>query len=317
MSSDPILELGAPGEWDSGTIYAAPDMVHLPDGRLALPYAAATPTHNQAHPEYYGEPMDEKFQLAWATWDDGRLAGLEAEERGEFWSSNLGTFEGTQIAINARTPRHGKVEVALLEPHGRGTKPLPGYTFADCIPFSGDVIWEPLKWKGKSSLEALRGKELILHFRLTSAKNLRHSIHRLTPHPSPRGVQPNEKLRALSPWPRHAGARVPRAVRIAVRGGCFRSRLQAASARSASIGSGDGDCAPAPSHTTGHTVFRIRRLDPATLPARRKIRWHHKPVALQSDVRQPRVQQRVACHTPGSPTRRYRTQQPLAHPQPP
>ena len=30
-----------------------------------------------------------------------------------------------------------------------------------------------------------------------------------------------------------------------------------------SIGSGTGDCAPAPSHTTGRTVFRIRRLDPA------------------------------------------------------
>ena len=29
------------------------------------------------------------------------------------------------------------------------------------------------------------------------------------------------------------------------------------------IGSGTGDCAPAPSHTTGRTVFRIRRLDPA------------------------------------------------------
>jgi hypothetical protein len=26
------------------------------------------------------------------------------------------------------------------------------------------------------------------------------------------------------------------------------------------IGSGDGDCAPSPSHTTGRAVFRIRRL---------------------------------------------------------
>jgi ferredoxin len=29
------------------------------------------------------------------------------------------------------------------------------------------------------------------------------------------------------------------------------------------IGSGDGDCAPPPSHTTGRAVFRIRRLKPA------------------------------------------------------
>ena len=31
--------------------------------------------------------------------------------------------------------------------------------------------------------------------------------------------------------------------------------------RRETIGSGTGDCAPAPSHTTGRTVFRIRRLD--------------------------------------------------------
>src|ERR1039458_384926 len=29
------------------------------------------------------------------------------------------------------------------------------------------------------------------------------------------------------------------------------------------IGSGYGDCAPTPSHTTGHAVFRIRRLKSA------------------------------------------------------
>ena len=43
--------------------------------------------------------------------------------------------------------------------------------------------------------------------------------------------------------------------------------------------------APPPSHTTGHTVFRIRRLNPAALRSRRKIRWHHKPVAPQRCIR--------------------------------
>ena len=31
------------------------------------------------------------------------------------------------------------------------------------------------------------------------------------------------------------------------------------------IGSSAGDCAPAPSHTTGRAVFRIRRLNAAAL----------------------------------------------------
>ena len=170
MTHDTIIGLGAPGEWDSGVIYAAPNMVHLPDGRLALPFAGARKTHNEDHESLYESGWIYHYHLAWATWDAGRLAGLEASERGEFWSRSLGTFEGTQIAINARTPRNGMVEVALHEPYGRGTKPLPGYNFADCIPFNGDAIWEPLKWKNGEDLTALRGKELILHFRLTDAK---------------------------------------------------------------------------------------------------------------------------------------------------
>ena len=40
-----------------------------------------------------------------------------------------------------------------------------------------------------------------------------------------------------------------------------------AAARPLTIGSGAEDCAPAPSHTTGRSVFRIPRLDPAAVIA--------------------------------------------------
>ena len=50
----------------------------------------------------------------------------------------------------------------------------------------------------------------------------------------------------------------------------FSARLLTGPRCTEMIGSGTGDCAPAPSHTTGRTVFRIRRLDPAAVPTRRK-----------------------------------------------
>ena len=169
VSRQPIIENGAPGAWDSGTVYAGPNLVHLPDGRLALPIGGSSWTHNEGYP-YENYPPN-RNELAWATWDDARLAGIEARERGEFWTQKLGTFEGTRIEINARTRRAGRVEVALHEPRGRrGTQVLPGYTFDDCVPFSGDEVWAPLEWKKGGDLSALRGKELILHFRLTAAK---------------------------------------------------------------------------------------------------------------------------------------------------
>jgi hypothetical protein len=170
ISREPIIEVGRPGAWDSGTIYAGPNLVHLPDGRLALPFSGVQKTHNEGYPYKVDSPPRPR-ELAWATWDDGRLAGLEARERGEFWTQKLGRFEGTQIEINARTRRNGRVEVALHEQRGRkGTRPLPGYTFADGVPFSGDEVWKSLEWKNKKDLSELRGKKLILHFRLTAAK---------------------------------------------------------------------------------------------------------------------------------------------------
>ena len=51
----------------------------------------------------------------------------------------------------------------------------------------------------------------------------------------------------------------------------------------AKIGWSAGDCAPAPSHTTGHAVLRIRRLNPAAL-TRRKIRWQEEAVAAKDRI---------------------------------
>ena len=172
VARDPIIENGRPGEWDSGSVYAVPNMVHLPDGSLALAYSGSAATHNE---------NSIGFGLAWAIWDDGRLAGIEVDSFGEFWSSgpfeppNVATgdhvpFSGTQIEINARTRGMGRVEVELEEPDDRGGKPFAGYAFADCVPFRGDSVWEPLRWNGKNDLSELTGKQLVLHFRLSHAK---------------------------------------------------------------------------------------------------------------------------------------------------
>ena len=87
--------------------------------------------------------------------------------------------------------------------------------------------------------------------------------------------------------------------------------------RSPTIGSSAGDCAPTPSHTTGHTVFRIRRLNPAALPSCREIRRHHKPITQQSTLRQGRVHHRPRRDEPSAASRRHIAQHPLGHAQAP
>ena len=165
VSMDPIIALGKPGEWASGSIYADPQLVHLPDGRLALPYGGFNTTHNEVwFQNFYGEyGVHGKF--GWAMWKDGRLAGIEAAETGEFAMHSTG-LTGTEIQINARTARAGAVQVELRQ---KG-QPLKGFAFEDSLPFSGDEVWAACRWKGNPDLAALRGKTVEVRFRLRSAK---------------------------------------------------------------------------------------------------------------------------------------------------
>ena len=94
-----------------------------------------------------------------------QVAGIETDYVGEF-STEPALFEDSQIEINARTTRVGSVEYDLRE----NGSPLAGFTSDDCVPFRGDELWSKCRWKGKSDLEGLRGKQLEVAFRLTAAK---------------------------------------------------------------------------------------------------------------------------------------------------
>jgi len=165
LSYDPIIELGDTGTWDGGSLYAQPNLVQLPDGRLALPYDGYSTTHNEVwFKNFYGD-YESKSGVAWALWKDGRLAGIEASQLGQF-TVNSSRFDGQQIQLNARTAAAGSVEIELRE---RG-KAIEGYTFEDFVPFRGDAIWVNCQWKGRQDLTELRGKNLELVVRLRAAK---------------------------------------------------------------------------------------------------------------------------------------------------
>jgi len=165
VSRQPILKCGGPGDWDVGQLYAQPSLVRLPDGRLALPYNGYGHTHNASFHNYYKDANTESG-LGWALWEDGRLAGLEADETGDFYCSSSESLGSQQILLNARTRSGGRIELELVQKD----KPVPGFTFADCIPFEGDGKWVGTRWRGKADSSALAGKRVQLHFRLTKAK---------------------------------------------------------------------------------------------------------------------------------------------------
>ena len=169
VSYEPIVEAGESGEWDDGGLYLCPNLVHLPDGSLGMAYRGMGETHNESFKRFYGDTQA-GTRFAWAKWQEGRLAGIEADDQGEFFTQRV-KHDGSQIEINARTTRVGSVEVEVWEAVDRYlSKPVAGFTFEENVPFSGDDIWSRFRWKGKKSLDELQGKEIQLRFRLCSAK---------------------------------------------------------------------------------------------------------------------------------------------------
>ena len=167
VSREPVIEVGGLDAFDSGSMYANPNLVRLPDGRLALPYQGIRMGHDEGWYGVFYEHCEGKGEIsfAWAIWEDGRLAGIEAEDYGEFWTK-AALFEGDAIHLNARTGRVGKVEIEIW--NERGEEALPGFSFSECAPFAGDGIWTPCQWKG--DLQSLKGRKIQLRYRLSIAK---------------------------------------------------------------------------------------------------------------------------------------------------
>ncbi len=165
VSHDAIIENGREGEWDAGMVFGQPNLLRLPDGRLALPYSGYNEGHDTSFFNVYKDPPKHETGMAWAIWDEGRLAGVEAGETGEFYAANSVTDAG-EIQLNARTAAGGKVEFELVQKENV----LPGFSFADCVPLTGDHAWATARWKGKSDFSELRGKKVQIHFRLTKGK---------------------------------------------------------------------------------------------------------------------------------------------------
>jgi hypothetical protein len=139
-------------------------LVHLPAGRLALSYNAYDLTHNSDNTLYKNHQG--RNGLGWAIWEDGRLAGVQADNVGEFYVHTF-TLNEPEILINYRAADGGNVEVELLERNQ--TETIPGFSLNDCEPMLGDKVWSPARWKGQD-LSSLKGKSLQMRFRLTKAK---------------------------------------------------------------------------------------------------------------------------------------------------
>jgi hypothetical protein len=73
----------------------------------------------------------------------------------------------------------GQVLVQISEPGGSfreplpagvDWKPIPGYSFEECIPLTGDELYARPRWKERADVSEVIGKQVRLEFKLFQAE---------------------------------------------------------------------------------------------------------------------------------------------------
>ena len=157
---NPIVKPGPPSAWDSHWPIAVPPFVRTPEDGMLLLYTA----YNLPH-KFPRAGLVEGNQGI-ARWPADRVFALEAPEAGAFCTPYL-KLRGSKLLLNFQTERAGVVRVELRD---REFKVIPGHSFAECEPLSGDDLAREVCWNGTSDLEKLRDEFVYLNFEMRAAK---------------------------------------------------------------------------------------------------------------------------------------------------
>jgi hypothetical protein len=137
----PFMPNGPTGALDAGCLYPSTLIEH--DDRWLWIYSSVS------RREHADIPLGEGAIATYRLRRDGFVFLESLNGPGTVGTVTLAWHSG-EPALNVLAPE-GEVRVQVTDPEGH---PLPGYTFADCLPFTGDAIaWHPT-WRTSSSQNA-------------------------------------------------------------------------------------------------------------------------------------------------------------------
>ena len=154
-------ELGTYG----GTCIYSTAIVDSPDKKKIYIYSIGTlRDHCKGGKPPKGYPVSNKLMLHTLRHDG--FACLEPIGGwGQFITKTLIPKSG-KLTVNYHAP----VGQVLVQVTNSKRKPLPGYSFSDCIPLTGDKIHGNVRWKRHKNLSNLVGKPIRIEFRLFDAR---------------------------------------------------------------------------------------------------------------------------------------------------
>jgi len=176
-----FLEVGDEGEFDAGFLAPSSEIVEVGDEHR-LYYSGSCYLHGwMIQPDFHMRtdiPLEaqrghHQFR-AMARVKRDRFAGLAVGWKGCF-DVEVGPAQGSGLTINAYCPK-GSVRVAIAEQcnpchlERRKSESLPGFSFEDCIPFTGDSVRAPVRFRNASLASLPAGVRLILRFEVCSGE---------------------------------------------------------------------------------------------------------------------------------------------------
>jgi len=174
------LELGEPGERDGGWIMPTSTLVEHGDDLLFY-YGGTRYDHDwHMNPDFSLRkdiPLEEHrdtCRVMMAKMKRDRFASLAAVYKGSF-DVDVDHRMGEELFVNVQAKR-GQVRIALAEKWGEGYGEvrkhdnLPGYSFDDCVPITGDQVKAPVRFKEKKVGGISEGVPLTLRVELTAAE---------------------------------------------------------------------------------------------------------------------------------------------------
>jgi len=135
-------------DWAAGALYTASSPIEVGDETWL--YFTGTPErHGWAGEEVDGAAFRRERglgRIGLARWPRGRLMGYESRFRGLIrLEPRQGDTATTRLVLNALVRPGGRVRAALLD---GSDEPIPGYTFDDCKPLTGDHLAAEVQWRG-------------------------------------------------------------------------------------------------------------------------------------------------------------------------
>jgi len=176
-----FLEVGKPGEFDAGFMAPSSEIVEHGDEHL-LYYSGSIYPHGWCiQPDFKmrqdipleGQRRHHQF-CGLAKIKRDRFGGLVGARQDRF-DAEVGPVQGNALTINAYCP-NGSVRVAIAEQRNplhlepRKGESLPGFSFDDCVPFTGDSVKAPMRFRKAQIADLPKDRRLILRFEITSGE---------------------------------------------------------------------------------------------------------------------------------------------------